>query len=177
MHPRPRAARPTLPLCAPDLFTLSTPLVATLTAAAAGRPPSLAATVVAPQLCCVWPRCLRSAGLQRVEGQPWVPARRGWVPARSSANHGSPRINGLLVVPRGFYSELRVAALQRIFSDKQLQTCRPRSPARRTGWTGAGARRGHDAGSALLRNEAVHTVLTEPQGVSCSVSFAQKARG
>ena len=34
-----------------------------------------------------------------------------------------------------------------------------------------------DAGSALLRNEAVHTVLTEPQGVSCLVSFAQKARG
>ena len=112
-----------------------------------------------------------------VEGQPWVPARRGWVPARSSANYGSPRINGLVVGPRGFYSELRVAALQRIFSDKQLQTCRPRSPARRTGWPGAGARRGHDAGSALLRNEAVHTVLTEPQGVSCSVSFAQKARG
>ena len=34
-----------------------------------------------------------------------------------------------------------------------------------------------DAGSALLRNEAVHTVLTEPQGVSCLVSFAQQARG
>ena len=43
MHPRPRAARPwTLPRRAPDLSsapTLSTPLVATLTAAAAGRPP------------------------------------------------------------------------------------------------------------------------------------------
>ena len=51
MHPRPRAARPTLPRRAPDLFTLSTPLVATLTAAAAGRPPSLAATVIAPQSC------------------------------------------------------------------------------------------------------------------------------
>ena len=44
-------------------------------------------------------------------------------------------------------------------------------------WPSAGARRGQDAGSALLRNEAVHTVLTEPQGVSCLVSFAQKARG
>ena len=69
MHPRPRAARLTLPLCAPDLFTLSTPLVATLTAAAAGRPPSLAATVIAPQLCCVWPRCLRSGPVRVYSGQ------------------------------------------------------------------------------------------------------------
>ena len=58
-----------------------------------------------------------------VEGQPWVPARRGWVPARSSANYGSPRINGLLVVPRGFYSELWVAAQQSIFSGGAA--CRP----------------------------------------------------
>ena len=75
------------------------------------------------------------------------------IPARSSANYGSPRINGLLVVPRGFYSELRVAAQQSIFSDKQLQTCRPLPPARRTGWPNAGARRGQDAGSALTSAE------------------------
>ena len=67
MHPRPRAARPwTLPRRAPDLSsapTLSTPLVATLTAAAAGRPPSLAATVIAPQSCCVAAMSAHSAGL------------------------------------------------------------------------------------------------------------------
>ena len=68
MHPR--AARPTLPLCAPDLFTPppSRPHSsrATLTAAATGRPTSLAATVIAPQLCCVRPRCVCAV---RVSGQ------------------------------------------------------------------------------------------------------------
>ena len=38
------------------------------------------------------------------------------------------------------------------------------------------ARRGQDAGSALLRNEALHTVLTGPRAVSCLVFFAQSAR-
>ena len=40
----------------------------------------------------------------------------------------------------------------------------------------AGARRGHDAGSALLRSKAVHTVLPGPRDVSCLVFFAQSAR-
>ena len=69
MHPRPRAARPwTLPRRAPDLSsapTLSTPLVATLTAAAAGRPPSLAATVIAPQSCCVAAMPAQCGSIQR----------------------------------------------------------------------------------------------------------------
>ena len=43
-------------------------------------------------------------------------------------------------------------------------------------WPSAGARRGQDAGSALLRNEAVHTVLPGPRAVSCLVFFAQSAR-
>ena len=38
------------------------------------------------------------------------------------------------------------------------------------------ARRGQDAGSALLRNEALHTVLTGSRAVSCLVFFAQSAR-
>ena len=40
----------------------------------------------------------------------------------------------------------------------------------------AGARRGHDAGSALLRSKAVPTVLPGPRDVSCLVFFAQSAR-
>ena len=36
------------------------------------------------------------------------------------------------------------------------------------------ARRGQDAGSALLRNEALHTVLTGPRAVSCLVCFRAK---
>ena len=35
------------------------------------------------------------------------------------------------------------------------------------------ARRGQDAGSALLRNEALHSVLTGPRAVSCLVFFAK----
>ena len=45
--------------------TLSTPLVATLTAAAAGRPPSLAATVIAPQSCCVAAMPAQCGSIQR----------------------------------------------------------------------------------------------------------------
>ena len=44
------------------------------------------------------------------------------------------------------------------------------------GQASAGARRGQDAGSALLRNEAVHTVLLGPRAMSCLVFFAQSAR-
>ena len=47
-----------------------------------------------------------------------------------------------------------------------LQTALPR----------AGTRRGQDAGSALLRNEAVHTVLPGPRAVSCLVFCSHKAR-
>ena len=43
-------------------------------------------------------------------------------------------------------------------------------------WPSAGARHGQYAGSALLRNEAVHTVLPGPRAVSCLVYFAQSAR-
>ena len=43
-------------------------------------------------------------------------------------------------------------------------------------WPSAGARHGQHAGSALLRNEAVHTVLPGPRAVSCLVYFAQSAR-
>ena len=45
--------------------TLSTPLVATLTAAAAGCPPSLAATVIAPQSCCVAAMPAQCGSIQR----------------------------------------------------------------------------------------------------------------
>ena len=37
-------------------------------------------------------------------------------------------------------------------------------------WPSAGLRRGQYAGSALLRNEAVHTVLSGPRAVSSLVS-------
>ena len=40
----------------------------------------------------------------------------------------------------------------------------------------AGARRGQDAGSAVLCSKAVHTVLPGPRAVSCLVFFAQSAR-
>ena len=40
----------------------------------------------------------------------------------------------------------------------------------------AGARRGHYAGSALLRSEAVHLVLPVPRAVSCLVFCLRKAR-
>ena len=44
------------------------------------------------------------------------------------------------------------------------------SPARVQRWPSAGLRRGQYAGSALLRNEAVHTVLSGPRAVSSLVS-------
>ena len=43
-------------------------------------------------------------------------------------------------------------------------------------WPSDGARHSPYAGSALLRNEAVHTVLPGPRAVSCLVYFAQSAR-
>ena len=43
-------------------------------------------------------------------------------------------------------------------------------------WPSAGTRRGQDAGLALLRNEAVHTVLPGPRAVSCLVFCSHKAR-
>ena len=43
-------------------------------------------------------------------------------------------------------------------------------------WPSTGAGRGQYAGSALLRNDAVHTVLTGPCAVSCLVFSAQSAR-
>ena len=51
-----------------------------------------------------------------------------------------------------------------------------RSPARVQRWPSAGTRRGQYAGSALLRNEAMHSVLPGPRAVSCLVFFAQSAR-
>ena len=51
-----------------------------------------------------------------------------------------------------------------------------RLPARVRLWPSTGAGRGQYAGSALLRNEAVHTVLTGPCAVSCLVFSAQSAR-
>ena len=51
-----------------------------------------------------------------------------------------------------------------------------RSPARVQRWPSAGTRRGQYAGSALLRNEAVHTVLPGPRAVSCLVFCSRKAR-
>ena len=48
--------------------------------------------------------------------------------------------------------------------------------ARCTVWPSAGARGGQDAGSALLRNETVYTVLPGPRAMSCLVFFAQSAR-
>ena len=59
------------------------------------------------------------------------------------------------------------------FSGAQLWL---RLAARVHPWRSAGARRGQDAGSALLRNDAVHTVLPGPRAVSCLVFFAQSAR-
>jgi hypothetical protein len=52
----------------------------------------------------------------------------------------------------------------------------PRAGARVERWPSAGTRRGQDAGSALLRNEAVHTVLPGPRAVSCLVLYSRKAR-
>ena len=69
----PRARRSLIVRPTSSAPTLSTPLVATLTAAAAGRPPSLAATVIAPQSCCVWPRCLRSAGQRSAPANLYPP--------------------------------------------------------------------------------------------------------
>ena len=57
-----------------------------------------------------------------------------------------------------------------------LQTRSALSPARVERWPSAGTRRGQDAGSALLRNEAVHTVLPGPRTVSCLVFCSRKAR-
>ena len=51
-----------------------------------------------------------------------------------------------------------------------------RSPARVQRWPSAGTRRGQYAGSALLRNEAVHTVLSGPRAVSSLVFCSRKAR-
>ena len=51
-----------------------------------------------------------------------------------------------------------------------------RSPARVQRWPSAGTHRGQYAGSALLRNEAVHTVLPGPRAVSCLVFCSRKAR-
>ena len=50
--PMQRARRSLVVRATSSAPTLSTPLVATLTAAAAGHPPSLAATAIAPPLCC-----------------------------------------------------------------------------------------------------------------------------
>ena len=50
-----------------------------------------------------------------------------------------------------------------------------RSPARVQRWPSAGTRRGQYAGSALLRNEAVHTVLPGPRSRAVW-SFSRKAR-
>ena len=50
-----------------------------------------------------------------------------------------------------------------------------RSPARVQRWPSAGARRGQHAGSALLRNEAVHIVLPGPRAVSSLVFCSRKA--
>ena len=50
-----------------------------------------------------------------------------------------------------------------------------RSPARVQRWPSAGARRGQYAGSALLRNEAVHIVLPGPRAVSSLVFCLRKA--
>ena len=57
-----------------------------------------------------------------------------------------------------------------------LQTALPRASARVERWPSAGTRRGQDAGLALLRNEAVHTVLPGPRAVSCLVFCSHKAR-
>ena len=42
-------------------------------------------------------------------------------------------------------------------------------------WPSAGLRRGQYAGSALLRNETVHTVLSGPRAVSSLVFCSRKA--
>ena len=49
-----------------------------------------------------------------------------------------------------------------------------RSPARVQRWPSAGTSRGQYAGSALLRNEAVHSVLPGPRAVSCLVFVRAK---
>ena len=49
-----------------------------------------------------------------------------------------------------------------------------RSPARVQRWPSAGTRRGQYAGSALLRNEAVHTVLSGPRAASSLVFVRAK---
>ena len=49
-----------------------------------------------------------------------------------------------------------------------------RSPARVQRWPSAGTRRGQYAGSALLRNEAVHSVLPGPRAISCLVFVRAK---
>ena len=50
-----------------------------------------------------------------------------------------------------------------------------RLPARVRLWPSTGAGRGQYAGSALLRNEAVHTVLSGPRAVSSLVFCSRKA--
>ena len=57
------------------------------------------------------------------------------------------------------------------FSGAQLWL---RLAARVHPWRSAGARRGQDAGSALLRNDAVRTVLPRPLAVSCLVFLRAK---
>ena len=54
-----------------------------------------------------------------------------------------------------------------------VQTALPRAVQR---WPSAGTRRDQYAGLALLRNEAVHTVLSGPRAVSSLVFCSRKAR-
>ena len=55
-----------------------------------------------------------------------------------------------------------------------LQTALSRAGVQR--WPSAGTRRGQYAGSALLRNEAVHTVLHGPRAVSYLVLIVRAKR-
>ena len=80
----------------------------------------------------------------------------------------NPRISGICPIPA---AESKVGYIP-LFWHATVASSRCACTLRAS----AGARRGHDAGSALLRSKAVPTVLPGPRDVSCLVFFAQSAR-
>ena len=88
-----------------------------------------------------------------------------WVPSRNCA------LSWVLVhlrIRSRMFGQVRVVRVTHTNSPAD------RSPARVQRWPSAGTRRGQYAGSALLRNEAVHSVLPGPRAVSCLVFVRAK---
>ena len=89
-------------------------------------------------------------------------------PSRGFSHGINPGISGICPIPA---AESKVGYIP-LFWHATVASSRCACTLRAS----AGARRGHDAGSALLRSKAVHTVLPGPRDVSCLVFFAQSAR-